>query len=163
MHLYELTAEYEAIIKAIEDAEGEVTPELVAQLDALGGAFTDKADNIAAVIRTVEATSDAVKVEQDRLAKYRKSLDNHADWLRRYLQEQMERTGNVKVEGARFRIAVRACPPSVDVTDEKLIPADYWEPQAPRLNRKAVGDTLKAGATVPGCSLVTDRKTLSIR
>ena len=163
MHLYQMTAEYEAIIKAIEDAEGEVTPELMAQLDALGGAFTEKADNIAAVVRTVEATAAAVKGEQDRLAGYRKSLDTHADWLKHYLQEQMIRTGNEKVEGARFRISIRACPASVDVQDEVAVPDSFKVEQAPRLDRKGILDLLKAGGEVPGCALVTDRKTLSIR
>ena len=163
MHLYELTTEYEAIIQAIQDAEGDVSPDLLAKLDAIGGAFTDKADSIAAVVRTLEATEAAAKTEQDRLAGYRKSLASHADWLKVYLRDQMIRTGNTKVEGPRFRVAVAACPASVDVTDEALVPRDYFEPQPAKLSKAALLKALKEGATVAGARLVTDKKTIRIR
>ena len=46
---------------------------------------------------------------------------------------------------------------------EALIPAKFWKPQDPKLDRAAVAEALKAGETVPGASLSNGGLSLSIR
>ena len=163
MKLYEMTAEWESIIQTIQDAEGEVAPELLARIEAIGGAFDEKADACAAAVRTLEATEEAAKKEQDRLAAYRKTLTSHADWLRAYLLDQMVRFGRVRIEGPRFRLSVANCPPSVDVQDEAAVPRTWFITQPAKLDKAGVLVALKGGQAVAGCALVTDRTTLRIK
>jgi len=167
MKLYELTDQWQALLDAISDADltedGEVDPEIVASLDAVGGEFTEKVDNICALVRTLDATLAGVKSEQKRLAAYNKALDSHMEWLKGYLLVNMTATGQLKVEGPRFRATVSSCPPSVNVIDEDLLPEAFLVAQAPKVDKKALLVALKAEQEVPGAVLVSDRKTVRIR
>jgi hypothetical protein len=58
-----------------------------------------------------------------------------------------------KIKTVLFSFAIQKNPPSVQA-DENLIPADYWIPQAPKLDRRALMEDLKAGASVPGAHLI---------
>jgi hypothetical protein len=60
-------------------------------------------------------------------------------------------------------LSLRATPRGLDVTDEKAIPWDYYDPQEPKLNRKRLKDALKDGKEIPGCMLDNGGQTLSIR
>ena len=52
---------------------------------------------------------------------------------------------------------------SVSVTDEKLIPNQYWGKQEPKLLTSAVADSLKANVEVPGATLVEGSRPLTIK
>lgn len=167
MKLYELTEQWQALLDTISDADlsehGEVNPDIVASLDAVGGEFTDKVDNICAVVRTLDATLTGVKSEQKRLAAYNKALASHMEWLKGYLLFNMTTTGQLKVEGPRFRATVSSCPPSVNVVAEDMLPEAFLVAQAPKVDKKALLAALKVEQDIPGAVLVTDRKTVRIR
>lgn len=44
-------------------------------------------------------------------------------------------------------------PQSAQITDEAQIPADYWKPQDPKLDKRAVLAALKAKVEIPGAAL----------
>jgi hypothetical protein len=51
----------------------------------------------------------------------------------------------------------------VEVIDEAAIPARFWVASDPKLDKRALGDALKAGDTVEGAALVTPAPSLTIR
>jgi hypothetical protein len=51
----------------------------------------------------------------------------------------------------------------VVITDEHAIPQAFWRPQPPKLDRKAIGEALKAGQAVPGAQLSNGGTTLAIK
>lgn len=54
-------------------------------------------------------------------------------------------------------------PRALVITDESSIPADYWKPADPKLDKKALGDALKTGSEVSGAELDNGGETLIIR
>jgi hypothetical protein len=73
-------------------------------------------------------------------------------------------SGEIKtVETPAGTITRKSVPPSVLIVDEAAIPADYWKPSDPKLDKKAVGEALKAGREVPGAMMSNGGETLQVR
>ena len=72
----------------------------------------------------------------------------------------MEATGKTKFKTALNSYTIANNPPSLNVLDEKLIPTDYWVPQAPKLNKKDALAELKEGKEIPGVEV---KQTRSLR
>jgi hypothetical protein len=60
-------------------------------------------------------------------------------------------------------ISRKAVPPSVLILEEAEIPAEFFKPQDPKLDKKAVADALKAGKPVPGAAMSNGGETIQIR
>lgn len=60
-------------------------------------------------------------------------------------------------------LTLKAVAPKLEILDEAKIPAQFWKPSDPKLDRKAVADALKAGAEVPGAMFGNGSITLQIR
>ena len=65
--LWAITDELQEVGALIGDNDGEMTPELEARLDALGGELTEKVERIALYIRESELEALKAKAEKDRL------------------------------------------------------------------------------------------------
>jgi hypothetical protein len=57
----------------------------------------------------------------------------------------------------------KAVPPSVLILEEAEIPAEFFKPQDPKLDKKAVAEALKAGKPVPGAAMSNGGETIAIR
>jgi hypothetical protein len=68
-----------------------------------------------------------------------------------------------KVERPGATLSLTARAPKLMVTDEADIPAQFWKPAAPSLDKKALTDALKAGETVTGACLSNAAPTLTVR
>ena len=68
-----------------------------------------------------------------------------------------------KLTEADFTASVRAGAPTLDVITEDKIPAAYWKPQPPKLDKQGILSALKAGAAVEGASLLPPQMQLSVR
>jgi len=108
MKLYEIPSELRVIEAQIADADGELTPELEAALDALETQFEEKAEYLALLIREAQVEADAYKAEETRLRDRRRAAENRADRLKRYVHEQMQRMGKDKVRGQLASLSVVA-------------------------------------------------------
>jgi len=151
MKLYELAQNYAELLEIAEEIESDA---LVDTLEALQDAIEDKAENIAKIIKNLEADAKIIKEEEKRLAERRQSIEKKIDRLKQYLQEQLEVAGLQKVKRATITVAIQNNPPSVKVVDEKLIPSEYMIQQAPQVNKKVILSLLKEGQQIPGCELI---------
>jgi hypothetical protein len=75
----------------------------------------------------------------------------------------MVEAGLKKITADDFTMSIRAGSPALIVVDEARIPAQYWEPREPRLNKLAILAELKGGGFVDGTALSNPQSTLSIR
>ena len=90
MKLYEIAAEYQAFLDAVE--AGEIPEEAIGDtLDGIVGEFDQKADNIACAIKGYMAEADALKKEEGALRDRRDSKMRKADQMKHYLSEQMQK------------------------------------------------------------------------
>lgn len=106
-HLYEIADDYQAVIQAVEDAEGELTPELAAQLDAIPGQFKDKAERVGLYIQNLRGLADAAEEEVIRLRALATSRTNAVERLKAYLKANMERMGETKIETPLIKLRIQ--------------------------------------------------------
>lgn len=154
MKLYELTQNYAQLMEMAEEMESDA---LVDTLESLQEAIEDKAENIAKLIKNLEADVKVIKEEEQRLADRRRSIESKIVRLKEYLQQQLEVAGLQKVKRPTITVAIQNNPPSVEIADEKLIPSEFMIPQDPKIDKMAILERLKNGELVPGCSLKQTR------
>lgn len=164
LSLYDLTAEYRAILDELDTAEGVLEGDLEARLDAIVGAHADKVDACVAMARALEAEGDAIKAEEQRLAARRKARAAQVDRLHDYVFKSMKLTKTKKVESPRFTVSIAACPPAVNLlVREDEVPAPYRiERTVVSIDKAAIKAALAAGKSLPFAELTRGER-LSIR
>jgi uncharacterized protein YlxW (UPF0749 family) len=126
-------------------------------LSSLEDAIEDKAENMAKLIRCLEADAKAIKDEEQRLADRRRTIENRISSVKEYLQNQMEVAGLDKVKRPTVTVSIQNNPPSVSILDESLIPSTYMIAQAPKIDKKGILTALKNGEEIYGAEMVQGR------
>lgn len=159
MKLYELTNDFRQVQALIEDGgEG-----LEDTLEAINLAIEDKLENIAKVIKNLEADVDGFKQEEKRLADRRQSIENNIKNLKQYAENTMIVTGNKKIKAGLFTFAIQKNPPSVEIANEDLIPEKYKKTvTTTTIVKKDLLDALKEGQVIEGAT-IKQGKSLRIR
>lgn len=154
--LYMLAAEYRAT--AMQLADIDLDPQTVADtLEGMSGELETKAQNVAHMVRSLEADAAAVKQWSKDAAERAKAIESRAQRLREYLSQNLESAGIQKVEGPGVRLSWRKSS-AVVIEDQAQIPAQYMrtpEPPPAAPDKKAIADAIKAGTEVPGARVET--------
>ena len=159
MKLYEIADTYRAFMAAVD--AGEIPEDAVADtLNGIEGEFDQKVDNIACLIKELRLEAQAIKEEADNLYVRQKQKQARADWLARYLQANMQATGNGKIETARNRITIKKNPVSCKILDEDTVlgflqlhgMADCYK-QETTIKKRELLMRLKDGDEIPGAEL----------
>ena len=158
MNLYTLSHNYQQVLSLIEDGQDGMED----TLESLTDAIEDKAENIAKIIKTVEGEAAALKLEEQRLADRRKSLENNAKGLKKYLEKSMQDAGMKKIKGQLFSFNIQKNPPSVHIVDESVIPEIFFTIPQPVLDKAIIKEQLKLGFEIPGAQL-TQGESLRIK
>ena len=132
-------------------------------IEGLEGEIEDKADGYAKVITQLNADATAIKAEEDRLYRRRTTIENRIKNMKSRLQEMMEITGKKKIKTELFSFGIQKNPVSVVIDDETMIPGDFLIPQAPKIDKMAIKDALKAGVDMTGIAHLEQTQSLRIR
>lgn len=145
MRLYELTEQWDTVFNMMED--GETDEQVIFDtLESIEGEIEDKADNYAKMIRNLQADVDALKAEEERLYRRRKSAENHIQKLKDTLQANLEFIGKTKFKTDLFSFSVskNGGKQPLSITENlDEIPGKYLIPQPPKVNNDAVRELLK--------------------
>lgn len=145
MRLYELTEQWDTVFNMMED--GETDEQVIFDtLESIEGEIEDKADNYAKIIRNLQANADALKAEEERLYRRRKSAENHIQKLKDTLQANLEFIGKTKFKTDLFSFSVskNGGKQPLSITENlDEIPGKYLIPQPPKVNNDAVRELLK--------------------
>jgi len=162
-HLYaevhRFSALRERLLAQVPDIDAETLT------DTLEG-LSDIREMISAVIRSAlddETLADGLK---NRIADMKQRLDRlerRAERKRDLAASALIEADIAKLTESDFTASLRAGSPVLEVITEQAIPSDYWKPQAPKLDRQALLQALKAGETVEGATLVAGRPQLTVR
>lgn len=125
--------------------------------------FLDAVDGALERINALDALSEAIKAQATKLAARKSRFEAQAERIKTSLALALEMSGQRKLERPLGTLSLRAVPPSVNVTSEVDIPADFWKPQAPKLDKVALLAALKDKRDIPGATLSNGGVTLSIR
>lgn len=161
---------------AITDQAGAARALLAAYADVLAGdeqATADAVEGETDLHAAIEIAANritendtmiaAIKDRVDALSARRKRLETQSDTLRTAIGVAMEVATIKRLQLSEATITLKATPASALVTDEAAIPARFWKPQEPKLDKRAVLDALKARETVPGATLSNGGSTVQIR
>jgi hypothetical protein len=157
--LFQIAAEYRHITDVLMDS-GVDEQTLSDTLEGEAWPLELKAQNYGFVIRNLQATAASIKDAEKQMADRRKSIEKRADALTEWLKTGLEIARVTKLDCPHFALTIKKNPPSVDVWDEKQIPAQYMrtpEPPPPPASvpdKAAIKDAIKAGVEVPGAQVV---------
>ena len=160
MKLYELTNDYRALMNAIDNDE--IPEEAVNDtLEAITGEIEVKADEIACLLKNLNADIAAFKAEETRLAERRKQKERMYERIKKYLSEELLKANVTSVDTARNKISFRRSE-SVSIADEgkflawAVIHRDdlikYGDP-APKLT--AIKQAIQSGTVIEGVTIKT--------
>jgi hypothetical protein len=160
MKLYELEKDYRALMQAIDDEE--IPEDAIADtLEAIKGEIEVKADNIACLLKNIEADILAIKAEEYRLAERRKTKEKAHERLKQYLSDVLQRMSVDKVETARNKITFRKSE-SVEILDEEAFIKwaqynrdDLLTFSEPKANKTEIKKALKVGTEIVGAQLIS--------
>lgn len=163
--LYELTDRYKTI-EGMLDSDIATREEIQVSLDDIKEQIGDKVENIAKIVLSLKGSIETIKAEEDRLATRKSGMVGNMEWLKNYLLVEMTSSNTLKVKRDLLTVAVADNPPSIEVVDLELIPAEYrrvipetWQP-----DKKAMIDHFKeTGEIISGTDVVSNKKHITIR
>ena len=161
MRLYDLTEQYNDLLELAQ--EGGEGVDYAAMLDGLEGAIGDKLDGYCKIVRTLEAEAEALKAEALRLSQRKTSIENNVARMKDAMKWGMLRIGLDKHKSPLFSVSITKPRDRVEVTNVLAVPSDYVKQVDPTVDKKAVMDAIKAGANIPGVSIVQGESGLMIR
>lgn len=159
MNLYELTGALASLRQMA--GEEEIDPETFADTwESVEGAFEDKADGYAKVRADIINDIAGIDAEIKRLTAKKANLTKNKERLEKSLEEAMRATGKTKFRTLLYSLGIQKSPAHVVVDDETAVPAEYWVPQEPKLDRAGMKTYLSSAAAekVPWAHLEQDEK-----
>lgn len=131
-------------------------------LDGIEQEFEDKAENVAAYIKSLKAEADDLKEEEAALNRRRKVKENQIDRLKDYLLHSMMTINRTKIDTPKAKLSIRNNAESVQFDDEEQFirlclargQDDYLRYKDPELNKTAVKKALQSGMEIDGASLI---------
>lgn len=163
MTLRDCVRTVEDIVEALDDEQ--LAPELrdalsATLVDAIAGT-REKIDRTSSVFAMYEGIESAIEVEIGR-------LNERLAWARRqhqrltdYVLATIEASKLPKLDGWTSCLKAQKNPPKVVIAEGACIPDEFLvtpPAPAPRPDRDSIKRALKAGFTIPGCSIVQAKR-----
>jgi len=164
-HVRELTNETQAALALIESLNHIIGDDEQAQADAVEGetnlheAIGDAMKRIVELDALMNGISSIIDNAKDRGDRFEAQRNR----IREAIGMAMEAGGLRKLELPLGTISLKAVPPKVEITDESSVPAKFWKPSDPRLDKRAVMEALKDKQDVPGAMLSNGGVTIQMR
>lgn len=149
---FEMAAQYRQLAEVLANRHDD--PQVIADtLDSLSGPFDEQLENLAKMVRNIEAAESGIAQTIVNLEARQASLQRAAERGRRLIFELMQTAQRERVNTALFSIALKKNPPQVVVDNPEVLPDAYltrYEAPPPTPNKKAIAMAIKAGIEVPG-------------
>ena len=167
MKLYEISKLYKEFIEMVENDE--IPHETLEDtLESITAEIEDKVDSIACMIKNLTAETEAIKVEEQNLAKRRKSKENRIEWLKSYLTNNLVANGLDNLETARNKITFRASERVMIDNETDFIEWAMHNNEAllsyktPTINKTAIKKAIADGAKLDGVR-IESRENIQIK
>lgn len=180
--MYHIRAEHLGLLKEIEEAEGELTPEIEQGLALTEEEFEDKAVSYGFVVKSFEDVEEVLDKEIKRLTELKKKAAKRAETFKARLDEAMKQFGIEKIQTETLTLSYRKSKPveladdfeekflanvSIEIKPKEGAPKEisnlieYFDFKT-AVSKTRIGDALKIGATIPGAKVV-EKKNLQIK
>lgn len=149
---FELATQYRELAELLAERQDE--PQAIADtLESLSGPLDEQLENLAKMVRNIEAADAGVVQTIASLEQRHASLQRAAERGRRMILDLMRAARRERASTALFSLAVRKNPPHVVIDDPAALPGAYLHhapPPPPMPDKKAIAAAIKAGEQVPG-------------
>jgi hypothetical protein len=153
--LYVIAQEHRSMVERLMETQEDAAA-IRDTIEAESYPLEVKAQNVAYAVRNLESLAAQIKDAEKQMADRRKSIENRAMHVKEYLKTAMEVAGVEKIDCPHFALSIKKNPPSVDIFEPGLIPAEYMktpEPPPPAPDKTAIKEAIRAGVEVPGATL----------
>lgn len=157
--LYELTGQMDYLRQLLEDPEAEEQV-ILDTMESIDFEIEEKADGYAKIIRMLNAETDAISAEIDRLTARRKALANNADRLKTSLEQAMIFLDKKKFKTTLFSFNIQKNPATVNIVGK--VPKKYLILQEPKVDKRAIIEYVKEHGNTKYAEL-TQSESLRIR
>lgn len=117
---------------------------------------TKKVEGIALAVKNYAAEAKAIKEEEEKLAKRRKSCENAAQRCKEYLKQAL---GGEKLKTARVSVSYRNSE-SVAIDDLDSLAEEYIRIPEPQADNTAIKKAIKAGKEVTGAHIEASKSVI---
>lgn len=146
--LYDITERYQAVLAMMEeDQEDECLKDT---LDSIEGEFEEKADNIVAIIKSLELQKGSIngqrqvfEKEVENLKGKETSIDNKISWLKKYLCDAMIALNKPKFKTEKFSFWTKKTPGSVVI--DGIVPMEFLKVPEPQPDKTAIKKAIDSG------------------
>lgn len=164
MKLREIAEEYRQVAAMIDSDDEGMAIAVRDTLQAIGGAFEEKAQAVIAIAQNLEADCAVIDAEIERLQAIKKTRIGKADSLREYLRENMEATGIKQISCPLFSITLAAGREIAVIDSEDAIPDELMAVKTEiKPNKAEILRRLKAGEAVPGAHIERSQSSIRIK
>ena len=126
---------------------------------------TDFLEALGAAVDEIDACEIVVagcKVKEDEIGKRRRRAEDRAARVRALIEQAMLTVDLPSVRLPTATLTVKAVPPKPIIADESAIPAEFWEAQPPKLDKRALNAAAK-DRQIPGVEMTNGSVALQIR
>lgn len=180
--MYQIRGEHLGLLKLIEEAEGELTPEIEQAMILTAEEFEEKAISYGYIVKMHEDVEEILDKEIKRLTVLKAKAAKRAENFKNRLDVAMNEFGIEKIQTPALTLSYRKSKPvelvegfdddflshvSIEIKPKEGAPAhiskliEYFDCQAAP-SKKRIGDALKAGAEIEGAKIV-EKKNLQIK
>lgn len=114
-------------------------------------------------ITECEIIATGIAEMQKRLSDRLTRTKNRSEKLRGLIDQAFQMAEIKSHKFASATITMKAIPQKLIVTDESQVPARFFKPQPPKLDRKELLDAIKSGEIIPGADMSNGGTTIQIR
>lgn len=180
--MYQIRGEHLGLLKLIEEAEGELTPEIEQSLALTAEEFESKAISYGYVVKMYEDVEEVLDKEIKRLQELKKKAAKRADKFKDTLDKAMKEFGFEKIKTETLTLSYRTSKPvelvedfeqtflsnvSIEIKPNEGAPdrigklIEYFDVKAAP-SKTRIGEALKDGAEIEGAKVV-EKKNLQIK
>lgn len=159
-----LAADYAKFQELIETSD-DLTPEMIADtLEGIEGALGDKLDGAFTYVRNLEGLAKTVDEEVKRLTDRKKSFENRAKSIRKYVLSCLLASGQDSLKTTTNTFTARKGVASIVIDNIELLPDELVTTQvltAP--DKKAIKEAIENGVKVAGAHIEIGERSLQVR
>jgi len=152
--LYNLATQHQQALSRLEemDLPAEVVRDTI---ESLSGELEAKCESVAMWRENQLVIAKAKKEAAKRLTDQAKAIENRANSMIEYLDNNMRKAGITEIDCDYFTIKYAKNPPSVNITHESNIPRDYIKVTTIEAPDKAkIKKAIQSGIDIDGAELV---------
>lgn len=164
-----LAADY-AKFHALIETSDDLTPEMIADtLEGIEGPLGDKLDAAFIHVRNIEGQADTLAAEIKRLTDRKKSFENRAKSIRKYVLACLLASGQGSIKTTANTFTARKGAANVVIDNCDLIPNEWEGIDLVNVktdiipDKKAIKNAIDSGATIPGAHIEIGEPSLQVR